>query len=131
MTNRLRPTAAGWLWLALCSVWALSFFYSGSPLDDTIWCVWRRLTGLNCAGCGLTRSFCAMSAMAFLEAFAHHPVGPFLYAAMVTHIILSALRHLRRDPHHYRIGPLWVQRFWVAVAIVFGVHLIRTILSWV
>lgn len=46
-------------------------------------CVFRRLTGLSCLGCGLTRSFVLLVHGAWLDAFRANPVGPPLFAAMV------------------------------------------------
>ena len=131
MTNRLRPNAAGWLWAGLCAVWALTFIYGETPLDETIWCIWRRFSGLACAGCGLTRSFCAMSTGEPVFAFFLHPAGPFLYVAMVTHIGLAATRWLTGHRDRWQMHPrlLWI--FWIMVAVIFGLHLLRTMLSWV
>ena len=42
-------------------------------------CVWSNLTGWECLGCGLTRSFTYMGHLMPQEAFAMHKVGPFLW----------------------------------------------------
>ena len=130
MPNRLRPTLAGWVWLALASVWFVSFFYTETALNETIWCLWRQATGLNCAGCGLTRAFCALSAGAWSQAVHAHPVGPLLYLAMCHHVITGAIRWVRRDPLSCRLPPRVTSVYWGLVATVFGLHLAQTVLSW-
>jgi hypothetical protein len=55
------------------------------PPDDGgfVLCLFRRLTGLPCMGCGLTRSFCACAKGELARAAAFHPLGPALFAATV------------------------------------------------
>jgi len=130
MPNRLKPNGRGWLWLVLCMVWAASFIYSQTPLNDMVFCLFRRVAELNCAGCGLTRSFTAMSRFEPYSALSHHPAGPLLYGAMVAHIGLDFVRWLRASPTFLPL-PRWLTLgFWGFVAIVFAGHLVRTIISW-
>lgn len=46
-------------------------------------CMFRRLTGLSCLGCGLTRSFVLLVHGEWADAFRTNPLGPPLYVAMV------------------------------------------------
>jgi hypothetical protein len=57
------------------------------PADDggLILCAFRRLTGLPCMGCGLTRSFCAIAKGEVARAAAFHPLGPAVFAATVVY----------------------------------------------
>lgn len=43
-------------------------------------CHLRRWTGVDCAGCGLTRSFIRLAHGDPLGAWSYHPIGPFLFA---------------------------------------------------
>ncbi|MBC7253665.1 MAG: DUF2752 domain-containing protein [Actinobacteria bacterium] len=45
-------------------------------------CLFRRLTGLPCLLCGMTRSFAAVSHGRFSDAFRHHLLGPPLYLSV-------------------------------------------------
>lgn len=47
------------------------------PLPDTCWS--RRLLGISCPGCGLTRSFVAMAHGRLRQALDFNLMGPFLY----------------------------------------------------
>ena len=53
------------------------------PLDDGgfILCPFRRLTGLPCMGCGMTRSFCALAKGEVGRSIAFHPLGPIFFSA--------------------------------------------------
>jgi Protein of unknown function (DUF2752) len=58
-------------------------------LDDLpILCPFRRMTGLPCPTCGLTRSWNAMAHFRPSAAFAEHPFGPLSFCAA----LLVALR---------------------------------------
>lgn len=59
-------------------VWLpVTFIHSEVPLPDVCWS--RRLLGVSCPGCGLTRSFVAMAHGRFGQALDFNLMGPFLY----------------------------------------------------
>ena len=62
------------------------------PADDGgfILCAFRRVTGLPCMGCGLTRSFCAIAKGQAARAFAFHALGPPLFAAACVYWLRGA-----------------------------------------
>lgn len=67
--------------------------------DVPVVCVYRRLTGAPCLGCGLTRSFVLLVHGAWLDAFRANPLGPPLFAALVVQsplVLLSRLRSAAR-----------------------------------
>ena len=119
-----------WLFVALSAVWALTFVYDGTPLNETTWCLWRTLTELNCAGCGLTRSFCAMSDGELLAAAQQHPAGPLLYGGMVVAWMQTGMRWQRGDVSVLRLPGRLLQGYWVTVVTVFAVHLVQTLSGW-
>ncbi len=49
-------------------------------------CMFRTLTGFQCPGCGLTRSFVAMPRGEFRTALRLNPMGPFLYVVCLLQI---------------------------------------------
>ena len=51
----------------------------GWPVPES--CGVRRWFGMNCPGCGLTRSFVYMGHLQPLQAFRMHPLGPFMFLA--------------------------------------------------
>ena len=58
-------------------------------------CLWRRMTGHGCPGCGMTRSFTYMGHGQLLDAFRLHTLGPFLYTLVAVQIPLRAWRMLQ------------------------------------
>lgn len=64
----------------------------GYPLPES--CAWRRIYGINCLGCGLTRSFVSLAHFAPLRAWHFNPAGPVLFAGLLFQL-------------PYRGGQLW------------------------
>ena len=109
--------------------WKLPGF---SPIggEGSTTCLLRRATGLPCATCGMTRSFCAIGRGEFRAAFVRHPLGPVLYAFLVLVMLRSAavaLTGRRILPQAGRVF-LWTAVALVAVIlVVWVVHLCRMI----
>jgi hypothetical protein len=83
-------------------------------------CLLRRATGLPCATCGMTRSFCAIGRGDLGAAFAQHPLGPILYAFSVLVMLRSAavaVTGRRILPQAGRVF-LWMAAVLVAVILV-------------
>jgi len=86
-TTRIRNNKKKLAWLlTYILIIVLSFFIS--PYLDTgvEICSMKLLTGIPCPGCGLTHSFCAISAGNFSDAFHFHLFGPFIYTAVLIFI---------------------------------------------
>lgn len=69
---------------------------AGIELPDLIFCPFLAITHIPCLMCGLTRSFMAMGGLDIRQAFTFHPLGPFLYAAMIGAGIAAAWSLARR-----------------------------------
>lgn len=72
--------------LFLTFVLAASFFYQETPANGLVLCPVRYLTGLECAGCGMTRSWCAIADGRIDLAVALNPFGPILMALAVAKV---------------------------------------------
>ena len=105
---RLRVAGA----IALAVVLAVSFVFPPSGLGISV-CAFKNAFGIPCPGCGLSRSFAALSHGQVWMAFSVHPLGPIIYAAfafyMVKWIIEVVLRRrlLARTEDRLRIPVLW------------------------
>ena len=69
------------LLLAVTAVLVVSVVWSPAAFQRLSLCPMRRMTGIPCPGCGLTRSFCAISHGRFRRAFEYNPFGYVFYAA--------------------------------------------------
>lgn len=80
--------------IAVCgSIVVASMVMSTSPeavsllgYEVPILCSFRRLTGVGCPGCGLTRSFVFVGHGRIVEAFQMNPLGPLAYLAVASQI---------------------------------------------
>ena len=63
----------------LSGVFLISFIYHPADEPRFTVCIFKNLSGLDCPGCGLTRSFCALSQGHIAKAFYFNKLGPFLY----------------------------------------------------
>ena len=63
--------------------------------DVPVLCMFRRLTGYGCPGCGLTRSFSFMSHGQLWDAFTINPLGPVIFILIASQIPLRLIRLFR------------------------------------
>ena len=83
-------------------------------------CMLYQLTGLPCAGCGLTRAIAAVLRLDLSEAFSYHALWP-LYAVYFSWIFLSdALAYIRRGELQLLPGKWWAHIPVAAVMVGYG-----------
>jgi hypothetical protein len=73
-----------WLWLAAGAGAAAVFFlvgWVGLPVGRGYsFCAFRRMTGIPCPGCGMTRAMAALARGHFVAALHLHPFAPLVLA---------------------------------------------------
>ncbi|MBK7877679.1 MAG: DUF2752 domain-containing protein [Planctomycetes bacterium] len=74
-----------------------SFLWTPSAFPKLQLCWLRRLTGVSCPGCGLTRAFCAISHGDLPGAWSFHPFGFVFYAGAVTLVVWPFVARGRAD----------------------------------
>jgi hypothetical protein len=84
-------------------------------------CPYRHLTGIECPGCGLTRSFVQLAHGNVGMAVRLNPLGPVLFALLVAHAIDLGLAVLLRRRLEVRLDPALAWRLWGALAAGFAV----------
>ena len=130
MSRELRPRLEIIVFASLSVVLLGSFVYEASPLNGVTWCPWKRVTGFDCAGCGMTRSFCAMSDLRWSDAFALHPAGPMIYIGATIRWLQSIWRIWSRSEAAAQLPPGLIRTYTGVLFTVFVLHMVRTILRW-
>ncbi len=93
-------------------------------------CMWKRVTGRPCAGCGLTRGFVQLAHGDVVEAVRLNPLTPVVFLWVLWRALdLLALNVARRRLVH-NVPPTWVWRFYGACGIGFvALALVRWVLG--
>ncbi|HZL90331.1 MAG TPA: DUF2752 domain-containing protein [Pirellulaceae bacterium] len=102
------------------------------PLPEL--CTFRRLLGIECAGCGLTRSFISIGHLRLADAWHYHPAGLFLYALAAFQLPYRCVQLWRvsRGQSELRLGKsentvifalallllaVWIVRIWTRILV--------------
>lgn len=82
-------------------------------------CGFRKLTGIPCPGCGLTRVADRFAHFHFLGAFKANPLGTFAAAAFAIAIVLSVLHFVFKlpVPELFMSDREWKRARWVAIGL--------------
>ena len=119
-----RPQARAWRVLLMTGAVAaalLGYVLLFSVTGRGIPCALHELTGLRCAGCGLTRAAAALLSGDVAAAFAYNPIWP-VYAAYFLWVGLSdAAVYIRRGQLQLLPGRWWLHAALLAAVTVFGI----------
>jgi hypothetical protein len=128
-----------WVLLALCvSALGLSLILrvdeqqtvtlrlSGSPLPSI--CTFKRLLGVDCPGCGLTRSFISLAHGDVRSAWKFNPAGPLFFAIVLFQLPYRALQiwRLRRGLQELRLVALDAWCLWLLAAALMAQWIVLT-----
>ena len=89
-------------------------------------CTFKRMTGLDCPGCGLTRSFISLGHGDVLQAWAYNPAGPLMYAVVLFQIPYRVLQLWRISHGQRELRLEWWGGF--VMAIVGGLVLLQWVI---
>jgi len=87
--------------VALGGILLLSRVVNPSGLPNA--CLFRRVTGIPCMTCGLTRAFHAISVGDLPGALLLHPLSPLVYGLILLHFLVACLRLAGREVQAPRI----------------------------
>ena len=89
--------------ITVCVAWLGLLLAAATPPHGTgvTVCWFKQCTGIDCIGCGLTRSLsCGLRGM-FVESFNYHPFGPFILVLFLFTAVLSLAPSARRRVAEY------------------------------
>lgn len=85
-------------------------------------CIFRKFTGLDCPGCGMTRGTYALLHGRFAEAFSFNPVGMILLPLVLIALGIEVMGWVRGKPMPFRLNPgRWISTMIAVVLIVFWI----------
>lgn len=83
-------------------------------------CILYRITGLQCAGCGLTRAFSAVMRLDLSASFAYNPLWPLFLGYLSWLGVAASLAYVRRGEAFCLPGKPWVHISVLSVVLAFG-----------
>ena len=115
-----RRLSGRWLAVGLVTaVFVASAVLPWTPFAGRTICLFLHVTGLPCPGCGLGRSFVALTHGAWADALAAHPLGPVVYLLLAVLLVRLLVGALRRTPWRPWLPPrLRWPAVWLGVAAV-------------
>lgn len=124
--NRALAVALG---LLVASLLAFALYQRGPAGLGLPGCLFHRLTGLDCPGCGMTRAAHAALHGRWEDAFRFNPVGMILFPAAMMGIGMELIGWVRGKPLplRIRIGGAWA---WGIAGILLGYWICRNIPVW-
>lgn len=96
------------------------WWFEASGLHSVSFCFLKHMTGLDCPGCGLTRSFMALSRGSVLNAFLFNPAGPLIYLVFLLYA-LERFLILIGKPYQFQFNTTLVKLYGGAIVfLLFG-----------
>lgn len=110
-------------------VLAILLYQSGPRAHWLPPCLFHRLSGLHCPGCGMTRASYAALHGHFATAFRFNPLGMILFPLAVVALGVDAIAWVmgRPLPISLRVGGRWA---WGVLAVILGFWVLRNIPLW-
>lgn len=94
-------------------------------------CAWRRLMGLNCPGCGLTRSFVSLAHGEVSRAWHFHPLGPLLFGVVAMQLPYRGFQLWRLSHSLPELKGRWTIGIPVLLAVALGARWIVWVGEWI
>lgn len=129
MTTQIRRVmvAVSGLLLALLALWLLR--EHGPQAGWLPGCVFHRLTGWHCAGCGMTRATAALTHGDVAAAFRLNAVGMVLLPLALAGMGIELIGWVRGRPLPFRLNP-GVWGGWALVVLIAAFWLLRNLPWW-
>lgn len=108
-----------WVGAGILGVVAYGIFYrlAGFGLP----CYWERVTGFQCAGCGMTRATAALLQLDFEGAFSYNAVWPLYFGYGLWAVTAAVVPYVKNGTPVNFPRPYWVSYVVLGLILVYGV----------
>ena len=113
----LRVALIGGGLLALLAGYGVFYNVTGFGIP----CMLHELTGLQCAGCGLTRAMAAVLRLELGAAFSYHALWPVFALYLLWILVADSLVYIRRGELQFLPGKWWAHIPVAAVIVGYGI----------
>lgn len=107
--------------LILC---LLGYYFLNRYLNFGIPCIFKKITGYLCPGCGITRCIFAMFEGKFIEAFYYNSLAIVLLIPFLIYLVINIIRYIKGET--YLKIPTVIVNLLLIIVILFGI--VRNIL---
>lgn len=100
-----------------------AYFFSYTNYNSPFFCPILAFTGIPCPGCGLTRSFLALTKGDLISAFSYHLFGPILFLFLIlvaTHLFLEIITSRKIKAFYVKlINNETIQKFFLSSLLMY------------
>lgn len=99
----------------LLIVYSVMFLITGNGLP----CIFHKITGFYCPGCGISRMFISFAKLDFYQAFRYNPLVFILLILFFIYMIIEII-HFKKKRYYFKINK-WLYVVLLVIVISFGI----------
>lgn len=99
----------------LLIVYSVIFLITGNGLP----CIFHKITGFYCPGCGISRMFISIAKFDFYQAFRYNPLVFILLILFFIYVIIELI-HFKKKGYYFKINK-WLYIVLLVIVISFGI----------
>ena len=105
--------------LIILFAYLLYYFFTGNGIP----CIFKKITGLYCPGCGITRMFLSLIKFDIYQAFRYNPLVFILIILYIIYRLVDIIVFIRTN-NHFKIND---RTYWFLLILVFCFAILRNI----
>lgn len=105
--------------LIILVTYLIYYLFTGNGIP----CIFKKLTGLYCPGCGITRMFLSLLRFDIYQAFRYNPLVFILLATYLFYIIIDLVKYSKTNKHLKISNKI----YWTLLILVFCFAILRNI----
>jgi len=108
-------------WIIALLMLAILYVHFSSKYNLGIPCMFYKISGLYCSGCGLTRAAGAMLRLDFYQAFKYNALSVILFPLLLIFIVITIWEHVFDKSSFISKIPISVWGFTLSIVCIYGV----------